>query len=92
MGLVVKIAAGVVLGAVIIAAWITWRQDAANKAFTGMSRERPCCRDVHAWSYYRCGYLRLHGHQAKRRHTVATFLSLQTERDGSLRPFPFLRL
>jgi hypothetical protein len=47
MGLVLKIAAGVVLGAVIIAAWITWRQDAANKAFTAA-----CLAKDHAAAMY----------------------------------------
>jgi predicted negative regulator of RcsB-dependent stress response len=32
MSLILKIAAGVVLGAVVIAAWNAWRQDAADKA------------------------------------------------------------
>jgi len=31
--LFLKVAAGAVLGVVIIAAWYTWRQDAADKAF-----------------------------------------------------------
>src|SRR5215471_9868772 len=33
MQLILKVSAGVVLGVVLIAAWYTWRQDAADKAF-----------------------------------------------------------
>ena len=33
MRLILKVSAGVVLGVVMIAAWYTWRQDAADKAF-----------------------------------------------------------
>ena len=50
MQLILKVAAGGVLGVVVIAAWYTWRQDAADKAFVAA-----CLAKDHAAAMYALG-------------------------------------